>query len=175
MGVFMCIYTRDNLSHGLFPILPICLQLKGGDQAGRQDVDEITGRAQAPMTLLCFVSSKKLLQLPKDASGQIAFQDSLDFPVAQPLGRTSFHVFLGAFVELHSVFDDDIQRHVQLPIAVPVETVSGRVSRGCLQGRNSSQGSECGFRAEPVMVRICGEDDSCRHWTEPGLGLDSRC
>ncbi len=49
MGVFMCIYTRDNLSHGLFPILPICLPLKGGDQAGRQDVDEITGRAQAPI------------------------------------------------------------------------------------------------------------------------------
>ncbi len=49
MRVFVCIYSRDNFCHGRLPILPRCLQLKGDDQAGRQDVDETTGRAQAPI------------------------------------------------------------------------------------------------------------------------------
>lgn len=49
MGVFMCIYARYDLSHGLFPALPIWLQLKGVDQAGRQDANEFIGHAQAPI------------------------------------------------------------------------------------------------------------------------------
>ena len=73
MGVFVGIYSRDNLSHGLFPILPICLPLKGGDQAGRQDVDEITGRAQAPIR--SYLLDRHLLGVLVEQTDQI--QDKL--------------------------------------------------------------------------------------------------
>lgn len=116
-------------------------------------------------------SSAGVLQLPENASDQIPFQDSFDFPVAQSFAGAPLHVFLGSFIATHAVFGDDVQSHVQLAVSVAVEPVPDGVPRRSLQ-RCSSGGSGKGrFGAEPTVVRIGGEDDPDGHRSEPRLGL----
>ena len=91
------------------------------------------------------MSRAELLQLPENTAGEVPFQDAFDLSVAESFVRASGHVFLGGFVELHADFDDDVQCHVQLPVSVAVEPVSGGVPRGGLQRCRPGEGRERGF------------------------------
>jgi hypothetical protein len=82
----------------------------------------------------------------------VPFQDAFDFPITQSFGCAPLHVFFGCFVESHAGFDDHVQSHVQLPVAVAVEPVPGGVPRGSLQGCHPGEGSERGFGPVPAMV-----------------------
>lgn len=109
-----------------------------------------------------------MLQLPEKVACQIAFENAFDFPVTQAFSSAPLHVLLGGFIESHARFDDDVQGHVELPVAMTVEPVPDGVSRGGLQGCRPGEGREGGFGPNPAMVGVGGEDDPDGYRAQPG-------
>ena len=80
------------------------------------------------------------------------FQCSFDFSVAESLGRAFFDVSLCRLIKSHACFCDDVKGFVEESIAVPVESVSDGVARGCLERRYACQRGEGGCRMNPARV-----------------------
>jgi len=132
----------------------------------------ISSLAALSPTLLWVVSSGSGVdvgEFAEDLAGDVALEDAADLSGGSAFGLSALGVGLGVRVAAEPGARDDVERAVQLPVAVSVEAMPAGVAAGSRDWCGSGGGCERCLGAHPSGVGPGGEHDGGGEWTDARL------